>query len=62
MVELYLHSSIKYRSVGIVTGYGLDSPDLIAGSARFFSSPRLPNKLVPTQPPIKWVSVFFPWG
>jgi hypothetical protein len=32
-------------SVGIVTGYGLDSPGLIPGSARFFSSPQHPYQL-----------------
>jgi hypothetical protein len=30
-------------SVGIATGYGLDGPGLIPGSARFFSSPQCPD-------------------
>jgi hypothetical protein len=32
-------------SVGIATGYGLDDPGSILGSARFFSSPQRPDRL-----------------
>jgi hypothetical protein len=32
-------------SVGVVTGYGLDVPGSIPGSARFFSSPQRPDRL-----------------
>jgi hypothetical protein len=34
-----------------VTGYGLDGPGSILGSARFFPSQRLG----PMQPPIQWI-------
>jgi hypothetical protein len=33
------------NAVGVETGYGLDGPDLIPGSARFFSFPQLPDRL-----------------
>jgi hypothetical protein len=32
-------------SVDIATGYGLDGPDSIPGSARFFPSPERPDRL-----------------
>jgi hypothetical protein len=44
-------------SVGIATGYELDSPSLIPGIARFFSSPPRSDRhtLGPTQPLNQWV-------
>jgi hypothetical protein len=39
-------------SVGIATGYRLDEPGSIPGSARFFSTASRPT-LAPTQPPIQ---------
>jgi hypothetical protein len=42
--------------VGIATGYGLDSQNLIPGSGKtFFCAPQRPDLLWPTQPPIQWV-------
>jgi hypothetical protein len=31
--------------VGIMTGYGLEGPGSVPGSAKFFSSPHLPDRL-----------------
>jgi hypothetical protein len=39
-------SKSRDSPVGIVTGYGLDGPGSIPGSARFFSSPQLTEPLI----------------
>ena len=56
-----LHSSIVGRdsSVGIATGYGLDGPGIESRWGRDIPHPSRPA-LVPTQPPIQWISGFFP--
>ena len=41
-------------SVGIVTDYGLDGPELNPGGDEIFCPYR--PALRPTQPPVKWVS------
>jgi hypothetical protein len=43
-------------SVGIATCYGLDGPEIEYRWVARFSAP----VLGPTQPPIKWVPIFFP--
>jgi hypothetical protein len=42
-------------SVGIATGYVLDTRGLIPGKSKFFSSPQSRPALGPTQPPVQWV-------
>jgi hypothetical protein len=46
-IQIFLTPILKYSdtSVGIVTGYGLNGPDSIRSSARFFSSPQRPDRL-----------------
>jgi hypothetical protein len=48
--------TIKFlnSSVGVATGYGLDGPGSIPGSATLFSTVFRPT-LEPTQPLIQWV-------
>ena len=46
------------NSVGIATGYGLDSPGIESRWGREF--PNL-SRLGPTQPPIQWVSCLSRW-
>jgi hypothetical protein len=46
------------RVVGIATGYVLDDQGVavrVPVGSRIFSSPRRPDRLRPTQPPIQWV-------
>jgi hypothetical protein len=43
------------RSVGTEKGYGLEGLNSIPSRVKFFSSSQRPDRLRPTQPPIKWV-------
>ena len=49
------------NAVSIATGYGLDGPGMESRWGKdFLHLSKL--ALVPTQPPIKWVPGFLPWG
>jgi hypothetical protein len=55
---LYIHIYIvcgSNSSVGIATGYGLDGPEIESRWGRDFSNTSR-QALVPTQPPVQWVS------
>jgi hypothetical protein len=49
---------LKKEGAGIATGYGLDDRGIgiqVTVGSTVFSSPRRPDALGPTQPPIQWV-------
>jgi hypothetical protein len=53
--EIFTFIFSRNSIVSIATGYWLDGPGSIPGSARFFSSPERLDRLGPTQPRIRWV-------
>jgi hypothetical protein len=51
-----LYSNTQHSSVGIVTGYGLDSPDYFSGRRKKAFYPTASTlSLGPTKPPVQWV-------
>jgi hypothetical protein len=51
------------RSVGTATSYGVDGRGSSARRVKIFLLPRSSRpELGPTQPPMQWVPVAFPWG